>query len=111
MNPIPFVLTLIAQHPDAIAALLSFVVLGLVNGLLPTKVNGNLVTRVISVLVDRVGRTSYTLRYDICRGGESEPVRARARVTYVEVDLGTGRPAPLPEELHGALLTAAARCA
>lgn len=54
MNPIPFVLTLIAQHPDAIAALLSFVVLGLVNGLLPTKVNGNLVTRVISVLVDRL---------------------------------------------------------
>ena len=65
----------------------------------------------ISVLVDRVGGTSYTLRYDICRAGESEPVRASARVTYVEVDLGTGRPAPLPEELRSALLTAAARCA
>lgn len=54
MNPVPLILSLIAQHPDAVAGLLSFVVLGIVNGLLPTKVNGNIVTRVVSVLVDRL---------------------------------------------------------
>lgn len=48
------VLSLISQHPDLIAGLLSFVALGLVNGLLPTKVSGTAVTRVVSVLVDRL---------------------------------------------------------
>ena len=53
-NVLPLILALISQHPDVVAGVLSFVVLGLINGLLPTKVNGNLVTRVISVLVDRL---------------------------------------------------------
>jgi len=53
-NVLPLILALISQHPDVVAGLLSFVVLGLVNGLLPTKVNGNIVTRVVSVLVDRL---------------------------------------------------------
>ncbi len=53
-NVVPLILALISQHPDVVAGLLSFVVLGLINGLLPTKVNGNIVTRVVSVLVDRL---------------------------------------------------------
>ncbi len=53
-NVLPLILALISQHPDVVAGLLSFVVLGLINGLLPTKVNGNIVTRVVSVLVDRL---------------------------------------------------------
>ncbi len=53
-NAVPLILALISQHPDVVAGLLSFVVLGLINGLLPTKVNGNIVTRVVSVLVDRL---------------------------------------------------------
>lgn len=53
-NVLPLILALISQHPDVVAGLLSFVVLGAINGLLPTKVNGNIVTRVVSVLVDRL---------------------------------------------------------
>lgn len=47
-------LSLINSHPDAFATLLSFVVIGGINGLLPTKVNGPLVVRLVSVLFDRL---------------------------------------------------------
>lgn len=46
--------TLIAQNPKIVEAILLFVVLGAINGVLPTRINGNIVTRVISVLVDRL---------------------------------------------------------
>lgn len=54
MNPVPIILALISQHPDAVAGLLSFVLLGLVNAVLPTKVQGGALKRVVSVLVDRL---------------------------------------------------------
>jgi branched-subunit amino acid transport protein len=67
-NVLPLILALISQHPDVVAGLLSFVVLGAINGLLPTKVNGSVVTRVVSVLVDHLSTSpaaiaSHTRRY------------------------------------------------
>lgn len=48
------ILSLANSHPDAFAALISFVVIGGINGLLPTKVSGPLVVRLVSVLFDRL---------------------------------------------------------
>lgn len=44
----------IQTYPQIVQAILAFVVLGGLNGLLPTKVNGPLALRLISVLVDRL---------------------------------------------------------
>lgn len=54
MNIQNLLLSLINNHPDVFTAVVSFIVLGGINGLLPTKVNGPIVLRVISVLVDRL---------------------------------------------------------
>lgn len=55
MNNIQNILLgLINNHPDAFAGMVTLVLLGLINGLLPTKVGGPLVVRLVSVLVDRL---------------------------------------------------------
>ena len=54
MNIQNLLISLVSSHPDAFAALISFVVIGGINGLLPTKVNGPLVVRLVSVLFDRL---------------------------------------------------------
>jgi acyl-CoA thioester hydrolase len=52
----------------------------------------------VDVALDRVGRTSFTLAFDV-RAGE-RPC-CRVRTTYVMVG-GDGRPTPVPEDLHEA---------
>jgi hypothetical protein len=61
MNPsqiLATIVALIAEHPQAVTAVLAYVTLGLLNGLLKVKVDGPAVTRVISALVDRVAPTT-----------------------------------------------------
>jgi acyl-CoA thioester hydrolase len=58
----------------------------------------------IQVLTERVGETSYTLRFDIGRPDIPERTCARAVITYVLVDLLSGRPTALPKDLRAALL-------
>lgn len=48
----------IASHPDVVAALLAYGVLGLLNGLLEVRVDGSRVTRTISTVLDRVAPTT-----------------------------------------------------
>jgi hypothetical protein len=48
----------LSSHPDLVLGALTYVVLGLLNGLLPTKVDGAAVTRVLSALLDRVAPTT-----------------------------------------------------
>lgn len=48
----------LSSHPDLVLGALTYVVLGLLNGLLPTKINGAAVTRVLSAILDRVAPTT-----------------------------------------------------
>lgn len=48
----------LASHPDLVLGLLTYVVLGLLNGLLPTKVDGAAVTRVLASILDRLAPTT-----------------------------------------------------
>lgn len=54
MNIQQTLLALVNAHPDAFSAFVTFVLVGGINGLLPTKVRGPLVVRLVSVLVDRI---------------------------------------------------------
>ena len=54
----------------------------------------------IAVTVERVGRTSFTLVFDV--SVERRPA-ARGKITIVSVDLETQRAVPLPEKLRAAL--------
>jgi acyl-CoA thioester hydrolase len=54
----------------------------------------------ISVSVDRIGRSSFTLAFDV--SVEERPA-ARGRVTIVCVDRQTAKSIPLPENLRAAL--------
>jgi len=48
----------LSSHPDLVLGALTYVVLGLLNGLLPTKVDGAAVTRVLSSILDRLAPTT-----------------------------------------------------
>lgn len=50
--------TFVASHPDLVIGVLAYVVIGLLNGILPTKVDGATVTRMISAILDRVAPTT-----------------------------------------------------
>jgi acyl-CoA thioester hydrolase len=54
----------------------------------------------IAVTVDRVGRASFTLAFDVSVEGRQA---ARAKVTIACIDRGTQRAAPLPEKLRAVL--------
>ncbi len=54
----------------------------------------------IAVTVDRVGRASFTLGFDVTVEGRH---CARGKVTIVCIDRETQRPIPLPENLRSAL--------
>jgi acyl-CoA thioester hydrolase len=54
----------------------------------------------IAVTVDRVGRASFTLAFDVTVEGRPA---ANGKVTIVCVDRDTQRSIPLPEKLRGAL--------
>lgn len=54
MNTQQFIVDLINNYPNVASGVIAFVVLGAINGLLPTKVDGPIVLRVTSVLVDRL---------------------------------------------------------
>lgn len=61
MNPsqiLQALLAAIATHPDVVAGILAYIVLGFVNGVLKTKVNGPAVVRGISTVIDRVAPTT-----------------------------------------------------
>jgi acyl-CoA thioester hydrolase len=54
----------------------------------------------IAVSVERVGRTSFTLAFDVSTDGRAA---ARGKLTIVSIDRETQRPTPLPEKLRAAL--------
>jgi YbgC/YbaW family acyl-CoA thioester hydrolase len=54
----------------------------------------------IAVTVDRIGRSSFTLAFDVSVEGRNA---ARGKVTIVCVDRGTHQSIPLPEKLRAAL--------
>lgn len=54
----------------------------------------------IAVTVERVGRTSFTLMFEVAKAGRPA---ARGKITIVSIDRQTQRPAPLPETLRAAL--------
>ncbi len=54
----------------------------------------------IAVTVERVGRTSFTLMFDVSTNGRQA---ARGKLTIVSIDRETQRPAPLPGRLREAL--------
>lgn len=54
----------------------------------------------IEVTVERVGRTSFTLMFDV---RVKERQAARGKITIVSIDRKTQRPTPLPEKLRTAL--------
>lgn len=54
----------------------------------------------IEVSVERVGRSSLTLRFDATK---DEQAVAQGRITMVRTDLTAGKSVPLPEELVAAL--------
>jgi YbgC/YbaW family acyl-CoA thioester hydrolase len=54
----------------------------------------------IAVTVDRIGRSSFTLAFDVSVGGRNA---ARGKVTIVCVDRGTHKSIELPEKLRAAL--------
>jgi acyl-CoA thioester hydrolase len=54
----------------------------------------------IAVSVEKVGRTSFTLVFDVT---VSARAAARGKITVVSVDRESQRPAPLPEKLREAL--------
>jgi len=54
----PALTAFVVSHPDLVLAALSYVVVGLINGLLPTKVDGAAVTRVLSTILDRLAPTT-----------------------------------------------------
>jgi acyl-CoA thioester hydrolase len=54
----------------------------------------------IAVTVESVGRTSFTLAFDV---RSKEQPAARGKITIVSVDRQTQRAMPLPEELRAAL--------
>jgi acyl-CoA thioester hydrolase len=67
----------------------------------------------VAVRVDRVGRTSFRLRYDIERvdladrvnlSERSRTVCARAQITYVCVAIEDRKTAPIPPDLRGVLI-------
>lgn len=52
------IVSLVAEHPQAVTAVLAYVLLGLLNGVLKVKVDGPAVTRLVSTLVDRLAPTT-----------------------------------------------------
>lgn len=61
----------------------------------------------IAVLTERVGTTSFTLRYEIRREADTAAVPlAVARVVYVTVAADISGKRPVPDELRAALLAA-----
>ena len=54
----------------------------------------------ISVSVEKLGRTSYTLAFEASVDGRAA---SRGKLTIVCVDRNTGRPVPLPEKMRAAL--------
>ncbi len=54
----------------------------------------------IHIAAERVGKTSFTLRYTVERGGAAV---SRAKTVHVCVDLATGRKRALPEPVTAAL--------
>ncbi len=52
--------------------------------------------------VSKLGRTSFTMDYEIVHAGSGEPVADGAGVV-VWIDYGSGRPEPLPEGLRAAI--------
>jgi len=54
----------------------------------------------ITVTVERIGNTSYTLAFHVASDGRDA---ARGKIVVVSIDRATGRPVPLPEELRAAL--------
>lgn len=48
----------LSSHPDLVLGAFVYVVLGLVNGLLPTKINGAALTRILSGILDRATPTT-----------------------------------------------------
>jgi YbgC/YbaW family acyl-CoA thioester hydrolase len=54
----------------------------------------------IAVTVDRIGKSSFTLAFDVSVEGRNA---ARGKVTIVCVDRGTHKSIPLPEKLRAAL--------
>lgn len=57
----------------------------------------------VDTWVEKVGRTSYTLRHEV-REPDSDVVYVTARSVMVQVDKATGRPSPVDEELREVLL-------
>jgi acyl-CoA thioester hydrolase len=49
----------------------------------------------IGVRVQRIGRTSLVLALELF-GSDAEDMRAKIELIYVHVDLGSGKPAPVP---------------
>jgi acyl-CoA thioester hydrolase len=60
----------------------------------------------IGVSVDRVGSSSYTLVFEVCRASDGEQL-AHASVVYVNFDAATQRASPVPEQIRQRLLAAA----
>ncbi|MBI3737078.1 acyl-CoA thioesterase [Candidatus Sumerlaeota bacterium] len=58
----------------------------------------------IRARVARIGNTSLTFEFEICRAGEQAPLAAGQNV-YVNVDLAGRKPAPLPPALAAAIKT------
>jgi YbgC/YbaW family acyl-CoA thioester hydrolase len=56
----------------------------------------------IAVTVDRIGRSSFTLAFDVSVEGRNA---ARGKVTIVCVDRETAKSIPLPEKLRAALVS------
>ena len=54
----------------------------------------------IAVSVDKLGRTSFTLAFDVSVAGRNA---ARAKIVVVCLDRATEKPAPIPEKLRAAL--------
>jgi len=54
----------------------------------------------IAVTVDRIGRSSFTLQFDVSTEGRPA---ARGKVTIVAIDRATQKSMPLPENLREAL--------
>ncbi|CAN5572641.1 thioesterase family protein [soil metagenome] len=60
-------------------------------------------TLVVTLSIERVGSTSFTVRHDIAIEGNEETIYATGEAVLVWVDYETGKPVPLPEVLQEAL--------
>lgn len=58
---------------------------------------------IVGASTERLGRTSFTMRYGVALADRPDSLAARGTAVVVTVDYGTGSSVPLPDEVRAAI--------